>query len=242
MTRQETGIIMDILTAAYPTFYAGRNAPDIRATLNLWAEMFAGDDVRVVAAAVKALIASDDRGFPPVIGAVKDRVRRVTHPDELTEQEAWALVAKALGNSSYHAEDEFSKLPPVVRAVVHDPGQLREWAAMDRATVQSVVASNFQRSFRAKATAAREYDMLPEDVKALSQQLASRFALPEEDAEPKAIPQRAKEPTETIVKRAKREMRKAAAIKPEYKPPTEADWNTMRNEAQRKLIESEGMR
>lgn len=241
MTRQETGIIMDILTAAYPTFYAGRNAPDIRATLNLWAEMFADDDVRIVAAAVKALIASDNRGFPPVIGAVKDRVRRVTHPDELTEQEAWALVAKALGNSSYNAEEEFRKLPPVVRAVVHDPGQLREWAAMDRATVQSVVASNFQRSFRAKATAAREYDMLPEDVKALSQQLAAQFVLPEEAPPPKAIPQRAKEPTRDIVERAKREMR-AAAPRSEYKPPSEADWNTMRNEAQRKLIESEGMR
>ena len=242
MTRQETGIIMDILTAAYPSFYSGRNAPDIRATLNLWAEMFADDDVRVVAAAVKALIASDASGFPPVIGEVKDHVRRITHPDELTEQEAWSLVARALGNSYYNAGEEFRKLPPVVRAVVHDPSQLREWSVMDRATVQSVVASNFQRSFRAKATAEREYDMLPEDVKAISRQLAAKFALPEEAPVPKAIPQRAKEPTRDIVERAKSEMWKAAATRPEYKLPSEADWNTMRNAAQRKLLESEGIR
>lgn len=242
MTRQETGIIMDILTAAYPAFYSGRNAPDIRATLNLWAEMFADDDVRVVAAAVKALIASDTSGFPPVIGEVKDHVRRITHPDELTEQEAWSLVSRALGNSYYNAGEEFRKLPPVVRAVVHDPGQLRDWSTMDLKTVHSVVASNFQRSFRAKATAAREYDMLPEDVKALSQQLAAQFALSEEATPPKEISQRAKEPTQDIVERAKSEMRKAADPRPEYKPPSETEWNTMRNEAQRKLIESEGMR
>lgn len=60
MTRQETGIIMDILTTAYPAFYNGRNAPDMRMTVNLWAEMFAEDDVKIVAAAVKALIATDD--------------------------------------------------------------------------------------------------------------------------------------------------------------------------------------
>lgn len=36
MTRKETGIIMDILHAAYPRFYAGN--VDMRNAINLWAE------------------------------------------------------------------------------------------------------------------------------------------------------------------------------------------------------------
>ena len=61
MTRQETGIIMDILTTAYPRFYSGQDAPDPRKTVNLWAGMFADDPVKLVAAAVKALIATDTK-------------------------------------------------------------------------------------------------------------------------------------------------------------------------------------
>ena len=55
MTLQETATIMDILTAAYPHFYGGKRAPDEKNTLSLWASVFADDDVRLVAAAVKAL-------------------------------------------------------------------------------------------------------------------------------------------------------------------------------------------
>ena len=52
MTRRQTGIIMDILSTAYPQFYAGADAPDPAKTVALWAEMFAEDDVVMVAAAV----------------------------------------------------------------------------------------------------------------------------------------------------------------------------------------------
>lgn len=66
MTIEQTGIIMDILTTAYPRFYSGPDAPDMVKTLRLWAEMFARDDVALVAAAVKALIESDPLRLWPI--------------------------------------------------------------------------------------------------------------------------------------------------------------------------------
>lgn len=45
MTLEETGIVMDILTTAYPHFYSGPNAPDMVKAIRLWREMFARDDV-----------------------------------------------------------------------------------------------------------------------------------------------------------------------------------------------------
>ena len=80
MTRKETGIIMDILSTAYPRFYAGPDAPDPVKTMNLWSELFAKDDVAVVAAAVKKLIETDKRGFPPCIGQVKAMIEEIAPP------------------------------------------------------------------------------------------------------------------------------------------------------------------
>lgn len=172
MTFEETGIIMDILKTAYPRFYSGPDAPDKVQTLSLWAEMFARDDVALVAAAVKALIESDSKGFPPHIGAVKEKLRLISGGDEMTEAEAWGIVAKALRNSAYGSRKEFEKFPLVIKRIVGSPQQLREWASMDSATVHSVVSSNFQRSYKAIAQQEREIAKLPPDVKALVVKIA----------------------------------------------------------------------
>lgn len=242
MTRQETGIIMDILTTAYPAFYNGRNAPDMRMTVNLWAEMFAEDDVKIVAAAVKALIATDDKGFPPHIGAVKSRIRQISNPDEMTEQEAWALISKALRDGYYNAEAEFAKLPPLVQDVVHDPRQLREWSMMDESTVQSVVASNVQRSFRAKAQSRRDFEALPKDVQALAKTFAAALPQMPEEPKPAALPPRVR-----TVEDIKADMEKTKAIlmqqagtkkkSADYTPPTPVDWERQRQDALRRFRE-----
>lgn len=242
MTRQETGIIMDILTTAYPAFYNGRNAPDMRMTVNLWAEMFAEDDVKIVAAAVKALIATDDKGFPPHIGAVKGRIRQIRNPDEMTEQEAWAHIAKALRNSSYNAEEEFSKLPPILQDVVHAPQQLREWARMDEATVQSVVASNLQRSFRAKAQSRRDFEALPKDVQALAKTFAAALPQMPEEPKPAALPPRVRtvEDIRADMEKTKAILMQQAGTKKrpaDYTPPTPVDWEQQRQDALRRFRE-----
>ena len=103
MTRQETGKIMDILRTAYPQYYRGQSTEELRAAVSLWAEMFAGDDVAVVAAAVKALIATDEKGFPPHIGAVKTKLRQITEAPQMEPQEAWGLVWRAVQRSAYNS-------------------------------------------------------------------------------------------------------------------------------------------
>ena len=177
MTRQETGIIMDILATAYPRFYAGQDAPDPEKAVALWAEMFAEDDVAIVAAAVKALIATDDKGFPPHIGAVKAKVRQITQPSGMTPQEAWNLVAKAIRNSAYDSREEYDKLPKDIQRLVGSPNQLRDWALMDSDTVHSVVASNFQRSYKARKKADNDFKALPRDVQAMIGTVVERMAL-----------------------------------------------------------------
>lgn len=167
MTREDTIKVLTILRGAYPGFYRDISKQEAEATIVLWASMFEEEPFELVGAAVKAFITADAKGFPPAIGQIKEKIRTITQPEEMTEQEAWALVSKAIGRSTYGSVEEFAKLPPEVQAVVHDPGQLRQWAMSEADEVETVIASNFMRSYRAKQKATKEYLALPTDVKRL---------------------------------------------------------------------------
>lgn len=177
MTREETIRIMAVLKGAYPMYYRDMKRAEAESVVALWQEMFAGDEYLMVAAAVKALIATDSKGFPPHIGAVKAKLRQITTPEEMSEAEAWGLVQKALSNGLYGSEREFNKLPENLQRLVGSPNQLREWAMMPVDEVASVVASNFQRSYRARTAAQRDFDALPSDVQALAAHLGDRLSL-----------------------------------------------------------------
>lgn len=178
MTAADTSRIMNVLNAAFPGFYAKTTGDaERKQILALWAEMFRDDDVALVAAAVKALIATETSGFPPTIGQVKNQMRKLAAPQELTPEEAWGLVAAALKNSAYESAAEFKRLPEQIQRFVGSPSQLRDWALMDSDTVHSVVASNFQRGFRVRQKADRDYAALPEGVKAYAAQVAAKRTL-----------------------------------------------------------------
>lgn len=154
MNARETAAVMDILRVAYPQFYRGVDSRDIALAVQLWTEMFAQDEVKTVLAAVKRLIALDTRGFPPAIGAVKEQVWRLTHPQELDAAGAWALVAKAVNSSDY--EKSFAALPEEVRQAVGSPAQLAQWGRMEETAFQSVAASNFQKNYRERMNRRKE--------------------------------------------------------------------------------------
>lgn len=169
MTREQTLMLMSTLRAAYPMYYSKQGIEDAKAAVNLWHMMFADDDAQLVSAAVKAFIATDTKGFPPVVGQIKAKLdmimREAYGGGELTPMEAWGKVQKAIRNSAWHAQEEFDKLPDTIRAVLGGASALRDYAMMDSETVNSVVSSNFQRSFAARRDHVIEMRMLPADVK-----------------------------------------------------------------------------
>ena len=95
----------------------------------------------------------------------------------MTAAEAWGLVLSAVKRSAYDSREEFEKLPVMLRRLVGSPSQLRDWAMMDAETVQSVVASNFQRSYQVRAKQEQEYQDLPSEIKQMIGSIADRFAL-----------------------------------------------------------------
>lgn len=179
MNLVETAKLMAILETAYPMFYAKKTQQEREDAIRLWAEMFADEPGEVVAMAVKALIKSRVSTFPPGIGEITEKIQQITQPEQMTEMEAWSLVLKAISNSNYNSSQEFNKLPQVLQRLVGAPSQLREWAAMDSETLNSVVASNFQRSYKARAKNEREYLALPSSVKSYMASIAAGMKIPE---------------------------------------------------------------
>lgn len=182
MNRQETFQIMTLLQANYPDSFRGMSKEAANVKVNLWTDMFAEEPFELVAAAAKAYIATDTGGFMPTIGKLKDMIHQMQQPNADTQMEAWGLVMKALRNSLYGSEEEFKKLPPTVQKTVGSPNQLKEWAMMDSETVQSVVASNFQRSYQTVQKRDADFQKLPGQVQSFITTLAaglSMDALPE---------------------------------------------------------------
>lgn len=171
MTKEETSKILAVINAYYPYFFKDMNAEGKRAIIELWARQFADVEYSMVNAALDAYIAVDEQNRAPNVGVLKALIRKMTQPDDMTEQEAWGYVAKALRNSNYGAQEEFEKLPEQIQRVVGSPNQLREWAQVDNDTLQTVVASNFQRSFRARAKSDKEYMAIPASIRNTIEQL-----------------------------------------------------------------------
>lgn len=171
MTRQEAIAIMAMLKTAYPSFYKDLSKEELNAAVNLWATMFSDDPAYIVTEAVKSLICT--LKYPPTIADVKEKIAMITQPPTMTEMEAWDMVKSAI--SYYYAAEKFERLPPMLKRIVGSPNQLREWALMDVETVNSVIQSNFMRSYRAKMKQEKEYAMLPESTRQLIQSIADKM-------------------------------------------------------------------
>ena len=193
MNREETLAIMSVLKAAYPNYYKDMKRHDADAIVSLWTEMFADEPARIVAAAVKAHIATDQKGFPPNIGAIKNSIVKLTKPPELgmSEMEAWNLVRQAIRGASMDessrkwrggvldprtsAEVNFERLPELLRRIVGSPRQLADWEQLDDDKINTVLQSNFMRSFRARASNEREYLAMPSDIRQTMESLTSEM-------------------------------------------------------------------
>lgn len=149
MNKKDANRIIAILHANYPDTTKDMSDEAYMDKVNLWADTFRDEPLEIVAAAVMAYMANSTARFAPNVGQIKEQIRLLLHPNELTEGEAWAVVQAAMRNSAYGAAEEFAKFPPTVQKVVGSPANLREWGMTEGDAAVSVIASNFQRSYRA---------------------------------------------------------------------------------------------
>lgn len=159
MTRENVQDLLAMIQGTYPNY----KPMDKTATINAWLMALEEYDKDQVAAAFKMYMKSNSSGFAPSPGQLIENIQTLTRPKELNEMEAWSLVSKALKNGYYGAEEEFAKLPSIVQRAVGQPSQLRAWAS-DEEYNESVVSSNFMRSYRMELAQAQQISKLPQGM------------------------------------------------------------------------------
>ena len=176
MTREETSQMLTLLKVAYPNFYGKMTAKDAYATLNLWAEMFADDDVNIVKFALHRLIETHT-GFPPDIAEVKSHIRLLVQAStgEPTDEELWRMLRRAAANGLYGSCEEFERLPPVLKRYCGSPSALREMAMQDEKTLDTVVHGQFLRQISGIRERQEYHDSLPEGVRDAVSRLYGRM-------------------------------------------------------------------
>ena len=77
------------------------------------------------------------------------------------------MVRRALRNSSYHAEEEFDRLPPEIQQAIGGASALRDMSRIDSDEVATVCQSHFLRAYSAIMARREEEAKLPERVRLL---------------------------------------------------------------------------
>ena len=162
MTAKEFGILAD----AIKTYFPRDNVLPTENAMQLWYLELKDIPYQSAYMALRKYVSTNK--FAPTIADIREQVSELNGrgESELNETAAWALVWKAICNSGYHAEEEFEKLPSVLKRAVHSPAQLREWATLEYAdgNTLTVLQSNFQRTFRVEQQKEQERGKLSPDV------------------------------------------------------------------------------
>ena len=172
MTKKETIAIMAMLKASYPRYYSDMGAEDIETAINLWYTMLKDYDGKIVGQAVKSVIATNK--YPPTVAEVLEKIKLITGKEEMTEMEAWSYISKAVSNSTYHALEEWEKLPEQLQKAV-SPDLLRSWAMIEGDDVQTIIQSNFLKTFRANEKHRKDIESLPSSAKELMLECSKRL-------------------------------------------------------------------
>lgn len=170
MTRDEVIKIQMVIQAAYPNY----NPPDKTITADTWLVLLNDFTYEQVLAAVHAFIRTDKKGFAPSIGEVIDKLQLLFGEEETSAGAAWTMVLKAIKNSTYHADEEYEKLPRIIQRVIGGPQRLTELATMENLNT-SVESSNFMRDYRAALETDREIRKLPPELKMLTNKACDKL-------------------------------------------------------------------
>lgn len=172
MTREEIRDFLAMVQATYPNY----NPLNRTAAVNAWTIALEEHSKSDIALAFKVYMKTNTSGFAPTPGQIIEKVHFLSAPQELNEMEAWALVSRAIRNSTYNFDYEFSKLPPLVQRAVGLPSQLQTWA-LDENYNEQIVSSHFIKCYREQATRQKDIAKMPERIKQLIQNVSNKSYL-----------------------------------------------------------------
>ena len=126
MTKADAARLVAIVATAYPNFDKFKNDDSIKATVSLWAMMFASDDGGVVGLAVQKHIATSK--WPPSVAELREIMLEIQHPELIPPDKAWLAVSDLLYTEGQNNHgDLYKQLPPLIARAVESIGWGNLW-------------------------------------------------------------------------------------------------------------------
>lgn len=161
MNSTEVGKILRTMEALFQNF----KVDNVMDAMAAWEWALKDYDYNRVGEALQTYIRTEGSNFAPSASKLISLInidREMTMP---TEQEAWAMVRKAVQSLDwFNPQKEFDKLPEVVQKAVINPATLKEWA-MTEGDIEQVIGSNFMRTYRQVVQRELTEEKLPDSVR-----------------------------------------------------------------------------
>jgi len=144
MSREEIQDLLISIQSLYPNWKPENKT----ATVNAWHWALEEYPAQAVKAALQIYVKTNNTGFAPSVSQIINGIYKPMEKDTLSEGEAWSLVKRAIQDGNYHSEERFNELPEIVQKAIGSHNMIKQWAATDSDEVNTVIMSNFQRSYR----------------------------------------------------------------------------------------------
>lgn len=161
MTQAEIKKLLGYVTAAYPSQFKGDTEVNVINRIAVWENALREYSYEGAMSAASAYIASDTKGFAPVPGQIIALIHEIGRPNQVSAQEAWSMVRKAVNVPWEKMQESFDALPVAVRKAVGSAASLKELGMMDTATFESVAASTFMRTYTAVKSREATMERMP---------------------------------------------------------------------------------
>lgn len=165
MKKSETVDCITYLSAAYPGAYKRFTEQKFETLIAVWYNTFSEYPFATVMVGIQGYISTDTSGFPPSPGQVVKVIQDLTAEKETNSMEAWAIVKKAVNSPRDRMEETFRTLPPLIQKVVGGHHQLMAWGNVNEEEFETVIQSNFMRTYETEKRRQKQIDMLPERIR-----------------------------------------------------------------------------
>lgn len=163
MTEKGVAQIIAMMNTYYPK-YACQN---VQVTVKAWHLILEPFDYEQVQSALIAFVSTDEKRFPPAIGQLIAMINKLNPTEQLekTALDMWAeYVYPAIQDSTYHSQERFNKMPPMVQKAVGTASQLKHWA-IDEDFNMGVAQSQFVRSYNVWLEREKELQRMPRNIR-----------------------------------------------------------------------------
>lgn len=168
MTREQTVDLVRSIVNIFPNW----KPENLTETVNAWHWALEEYPAPAIKGSLQIYLRTNKSGFAPSVSQLIDGMHKPKDQDRMTEGEAWYLVKKAIADSNYNAKERFEELPPEVQRAVGGHEMLRQWAMTDSDEINTVIMSNFQRTYKAVVSQNEYAERVPAAISDLVKNLA----------------------------------------------------------------------